>query len=398
MAAKTTQQVKNTTDLSQGKFNTYATKGATMTAANSKANKKAVAAQEKKRSSTKLKTRYETEKGNEYPVYRDKNGDYFIVDKNDTVSYFTNKDAITIFNANLDEKVSKATYAHYADMVRYEQKAADANASYNAILNSLANIGGGGNTNDNYWRDYAEEMRKKNEELTRVLSADEAAKKFDVDYNEENILKGYNEASNKKFDELIGAQSDLREQSLRNNAQYIRQTADAYLDSYKNAAPTATGRGALAANALSNMINASDTLSYNDYGMMQSINALEQERQKELTNNKMLAKDYYTDLGLYLSQLTANQNAANVKAAAANMDKYATEYAASRKTAAANAAAAASKYSGLANAASTYSQFNANSALSKLRQYYNMYLARTGGNTQEADSIFVNNHLNGKGY
>lgn len=397
MAAKTTQQVKNTTDLSQGNFNTYATKGVTMTAANSEANKKAVAAQEKKRNSTKLKTRYTTENGNTYDVYRDSNGDYFIVDKNDKVSYFTNKDAITIFNANLDKTISKATYSHYADLVKYEQKAADANASYNAILNSLANIGGG-NTADSYWKDYAEEMRKKNEELTRVLSAEEAAKLYDIDYNEENKLNEYNEASNKKFDELVSAQSDLREQSLRNNAQYIKQTADAYLDAYRNAAPTATGRGTLAANLLSNMINASDTLSYNDYGMNQSINALEEERKKELENNKMLAKDYYTDLGLYLSQLTANKNAADVKAAAANMDKYATEYAASRKTAAANAAAAASKYSGLANAASTYSQFNANSALSKLYQYYNMYLARTGGNTQEADSIFVNNHLNGQGY
>lgn len=355
-------------------------------------------ANEAKKNATKITTRYKTEKGNDYDVYRDKAGKYFIVDKNNTISYFTNKDAIAIFNADLDETISKATYAHYADVVRANQAANNATASYNAILNSLANIGGGGNTDDNYWRDYAEEMRKKNEELTRVLSADEAAKLYDLDYNEENILKGYDEASNKKFDELIDAQSDLREQSLRNNAQYIRQTADAYLDSYKNAAPTATGRGALAANALSNMINASDTLSYNDYGMMQSINALEQERQKELTNNKMLAKDYYTDLGLYLSQLTANKNTADVKAAAANMDKYATEYAASRQTAAANAAAAASKYSGLANAASTYSQFNANSALSKLYQYYNMYLARTGGNKQEADSIFVNNHLNGKGY
>ncbi len=353
-------------------------------------------ADQAKKNATKITTRYRTERGNEYDVYRDKNGKYFIVDKNNTISYFTNKDAIALFDNDVNVTTSKATYATDLADYKNDKKVTDA---YNDIYSVLKGATtSGGNTAESYWKDYAERMRKQNEELTRVLSAEEAAEKFKIDYDEAKTLEGYNEASNKKFDELVNTQSDLREQSLRNNAQYIKQTTDAYLDAYRNAAPTATGRGTLAANLLSNMINSSDTLSYNDYGMNQSINALEEERKKELENNKMLAKDYYTNLGLYLSTLTANQNAANVKAAAANMDKYATEYAASRATAAANAAAAASKYSGLANATSTYSQYNANSALSKLYQYYNMYLAQTGGNTKEADSIFVNNHLNGKGY
>lgn len=357
------------------------------------------AAEKAKKNATKIKTRYTTEKGNTYDVYRDKNGKYFIADKNGKISYFTNKDAITIFDANLNKTIAKSSYEYYAEQLRRDKEYADSQAALNQAIDNLNSLGGGSNdSSDQYWRDKYDEMVRRNEEMSRIMSAPEAAKHFGIDYNEENILKDYNDASNKKFDELTSAQQDLREQTLRNNAQYIRQTADAYLDSYRNAAPTATGRGALAANMLSNMINATDTLSYNDYGMLQSVNALEQERKKELENNKMLAKDYYTKMGTYLSTLSANKNAADVKATIANMDKYATEYAASRKTAAANAAAAASRYSGLASAASTSANAAANSALAKWYQIYDRYLAQTGGNTQEADNLIVNNHLNTKGY
>lgn len=368
---------------------------------------RAAAAQAARKNSTKIDTKYRTEKGNVYDVYRGADGRYFIIDKNEKISYFTNQNAIAIFNANKKLTTSKS---HYENMTESDRKRLEAEVAKNnqtTTNKTTTNSGGNyntsngnssGNTDDSYWRDYAEEMRKKNEELTRIMSAPEAAEKFGIDYNEANILKGYDEASNKKFDELTNAQQTLREQSLRNNAQYIKQTADAYLDSYRNAAPTATGRGALAANMLSNMINATDTLSYNDYGMLQSVNALEQERQKELANNKMLAKDKYTKMGTYLSSLSATQNAANVQAALANMDKYSTEYAASRKTAAANAAAAASRYSGLAKAASINADYAANSALAKWYQYYDMYLRQTNGNTQEADSLIVNNHLTPNGY
>ena len=369
---------------------------------------RAAAAQAARKNSTKIDTKYRTEKGSIYDVYRGADGRYFIIDKNEKISYFTNQNAIAIFNANKKLTTSKS---HYENMTESDRKKLEAEAARNnqtTTNKTTTNSGGnyntssgnlsGGNTDDNYWKDYAEELRKKNEELTRILSADEAAKLYDIDYNEENILKDYNDASNKKFDELTGAQQDLREQTLRNNAQYIRQTADAYLDSYRNAAPTATGRGALAANMLSNMISATDTLSYNDYGMLQSVNALEQERQKELENNKMLAKDKYTKMGTYLSSLSATKNTADVQATIANMDKYATEYAASRKTAAANAAAAANRYSGLAKAANINADAAANSALAKWYQYYDMYLRQTNGNTQEADSLIVNNHLTPNGY
>ena len=113
---------------------------------------------------------------------------------------------------------------------------------------------------------------------------------------------------------------------------------------------------------------------------------------------KYNTKDKYTKMGTYLSSLSATHNTANVQAAIANMDKYATEYAASRKTAAANAAAAANRYSGLAKAANINADAAANSALARWYQYYDMYLRQTNGNTQEADSLIVNNHLTPNGY
>jgi hypothetical protein len=366
-------------------------------AADPKANAKAVASIAKK-NAKKITTQYKTEKGKVYDVYRGNDGRYFIVDTNNKISYFTNKNAIAIFDADLNKTVSKDTYELFANQLKRDKEYADSQAALNQAIANLSNLGASNNTADAYWSEKYDKLMDQYKEATRVMSAEEAAKKFGIDYNEANILKGYDEASNKKFDELTTAQSDLREQALRNNAQYIKQTADAYLDSYRNAAPTATGRGTLAANMLSNMINASDTLSYNDYGMMQSINALEEERKKELANNKMLAKDYYTNMGLYLSTLTANKNTADVQANIANLDKYAKEYAASRQTAAANAAAAASRYAGLAQAAGTNAGAAANSALAKYYQYYNMYLNTMNGDTKAASSALVNNHLNAQGY
>lgn len=344
-------------------------------AANPKANDKAVIAAEAKRNATKLNTRYTTEKGNTYNVYRDKDGRYFIVDKNDKISYFTNKDAITIFDSNLDHTVSKATYAQYADLIREQQNAAAAQAAYNSFLNST---GGYGNYNNS----------TPPTNNIKIWSAKELADHYDVDYNEQNILKDYNDKTNKFYDEAIATQEALREQTIRNDSQYMRQLTEAYLDSYRNAAPTATGKGTLAANTLSNLINASDTMSYNDYGMQQSINALSEERKAELENNPLLAKDYYNSIGRYLSTLSSNLNAADVKAYVADLDKYSTEYMADRQTAAAYANAAATKYSGLAQAASTRAS-NVYSSYDPYASLYNYYY-NTRKNLTTTDKAITN--------
>ena len=125
--------------------------------------------------------------------------------------------------------------------------------------------------------------------------------------------------------------------------------------------------------------------------MMQSINALEEERKKELANNELLAKQYINDARSYLSTVSANLNTADVKAGVAKFNKYATEYAANRATMAARAQAEATKYSGLASAAATNASALASNygKMSDWEQLYNYYV-QTRGSTSAADKAIAN--------
>ena len=366
--AVTTQQLINRKNLADGTFN------------------KLVA------DSTKIKTRYTTEKGNTYDVYRDKDGKYFIVDKNNKVSYFTNKDAIALFDNNVATTTSKATYAK--DLADYMREQSEKNntkvTSGNVNSYTPANLGTTSSTKSAEQKEIAD-LKATIEEFMKPRSADELADLHEIDIDEQSWLDTYNNRTNDFYDAAAATQEELRAQSARNNAQYMHRLTDAYLDSYKNAAPTATGKGALAANALSNLISASDTMSYNDIGMQQSVNALEEERKKELANNAYLAKDYINNARSYLSTLSANLNTADVKAGVAKLDKYATEYAANRATQAARAQAAATKYSGLASAAATNASALASNYgnLNNWEQLYNYYLT-TRGSASAADKAIAN--------
>lgn len=232
-----------------------------------------------------------------------------------------------------------------------------------------------------------EELENKLDEYLRVWSAPELAELYGIDYNEANILKDYNEATNKYYDDLIAEQNALRTQYVRNNSQYLNQITDAYLDSYKNAAPTATGKGALAANVLSTQLAAGLTNAENDYGMLQNVNNLEKTRQAELVSNNNEAKQYYNKIGTTLSTLGANKNASDVKQAIAVLDKYSSDYASDRAYAAYLAQSNAAKYSGLANASQTAAAASANA--NAWDQIYNWYKTYHNG-TYAADSNIAN--------
>lgn len=134
--------------------------------------------------------------------------------------------------------------------------------------------------------------------------------------------------------------------------------------------------------------------SSNDYGMLQSVNTLNEARKAELANNPNLAKQYYNKIGTYLSTLSANLNSSDVQQYVDNLNAYATEYAADRNYQSALATAAASKYKGLASAASTnasYAASSANNNVNNFEQLYNYYLTSSGGNKNYATNAFVNN-------
>lgn len=235
-----------------------------------------------------------------------------------------------------------------------------------------------------------EALQRELAELKRPRSAKELAEIYGLtdQYNEENILRDYNEATNQYYDTAVAEQNKLRTNYARNNATYVDRVADAYLDSYKNSAPTAVGRGTRAANTLSTLLQAEQTNASNDYGMMQSVNNLEEARKAELAANPDLARQYYNSIGTYLSTLSATLNQSDVKQYVDSLDAYTTKYAADRSYQSYLAQANAAKYAGLANAASA----NASSAAdnSAWYQLYNYFMATNKGNTQVADSNIAN--------
>lgn len=237
-------------------------------------------------------------------------------------------------------------------------------------------------------------------EQPKVYSAQELADIYGLDYNEQNILNDYNKSTNEYYDEAVKAQNDLRTQYAKNNARYVDQIADSYIDSYANAAPTAVGKGSLAANALSTQLNAAQLNAANDYGMMQSVNNLEEARKAELKENPNLAKQYYNSIGAYLSGLSSDLNKSDVKQYIDQLDAYSQMYAADRSYQSYLAQANAAKYAGLANAAATNAAAasNRSNSFDKLWNYF--YTSR-GGDSNYASNAVANllrtsNSNNGK--
>lgn len=229
-------------------------------------------------------------------------------------------------------------------------------------------------TYDSTYKSLYDNAMKKLDELVnpKVIGAEEAAKLYGINYNEQAILDMYNEATNEYYDKKVAEQDSLRTNFARNNSQYYDQIADSYVDGYKNAAPTAAGKGTLAANALSTMLSAGRTNSENDYGMLQSVHGYEQDRKAELENNPLLAREYYNKIGTYLSTLSATKNAADVKQTVADLDAYSDRYAADRMYQAYQADEAATKYSGLAGAKITKAS-NSSGNVSDWQAMWNYY-------------------------
>lgn len=210
-----------------------------------------------------------------------------------------------------------------------------------------------------------EELKK-----PRVMSADELAEIYGWDYNLDNIRANFDEKTRQYYDDLIAKQEQYRTDYVADNARFDRRIYNDYVDSYRNAAQTRTGKALRSANLLSSMINADQLNSENDYGMLQSVNNLRAAQQAEFENNPYLAEQAYNTLGTYASQLSANLNTSDVQQYADKLTSLANMYSAERQYQGYLAQGAANKYAGLASAAATNAQSN---ALSTLDNYYNYY-------------------------
>ena len=338
-------------------------------------------------------------RGKEYPIFLGKDGTYYIItsDKNDGIIGVdkTSMQLLETIKKNNDVTVNLDKGANH---VYNPNQKTETKTETKPKTETNTNTGGGVNTNTPDYTYYTKELDKRDsrineleariDELTKPMSAKEAAELYGLTdlYNEANILKDYNKATNDYYNEAVDAQEGLRSDYARNNAQYMNQLVDTYIDSYQNKAPTAMGKGAVAANALTTMLNANAINNENDYGMMQSVNSLEEARKAELKNNPNLAKQYYNKIGTYLSTLSATKNASDVKQAVDELDAYGQRYAADRYLQAAEASAAATKYSGLANATATNASANAARSNSTTQRFQNLYNYYYNRNNQNADA------------
>lgn len=309
----------------------------------------------------------------DYPIYNIDGNYYYFDGKN--VRQLTDEKQI-----NLAKENTAINLINKNDTIVDLSKPADNSDTTNTTNKGTGGTGStsGSNNNDPYKVLYDKAIAQLKElKNPKPIGADKAAELYGIDYNEQNILNRKNEATNEYYDNKVAEQQSLRTNFARNNANYYDQVADSYVDSYKNTAPTATGRGALAANALSTMLSAGQTNSENDYGMLQNIHNFEASRAAELANNPWLAKKEYTDIGAYLSKLSAQENATAVQKYVADLDAYSDTYSANRMYQAYQADAAASKYSGLAGAKLTKAGQTAGN-ITNWEQMWNYYNAAGG--------------------
>lgn len=243
-------------------------------------------------------------------------------------------------------------------------------------------------------RDQMEELLK-----PKVYSNRELAEIYDLQdmYDEDNIRRELDAATNQYYDDAIRTQEGLRTQSAGYSSQWLNQMLNDYLDSTQHSTPTASGQGANFANALMTQMNAGLVNAENDYGMLQSVNQLGKDRAAELARNIATASDKYHNLGAYLQSVGADMNKSDVQAYAGQLGSLANMYASDRAYSSALAQAAATRYQGQASAAGTRAQAAANahnSASGRLDALWNA-IYRT--NNQNADYAYnyVYNQLMG---
>lgn len=344
----------------------------------------------------------------EYPVYKSGSSYYILQNEygNAVKKYIFNTSVIDQFKENKTTCVigNNKDLVNQGPGVTYNEPAKQEETRQVETQPQQIDTGSGGGGGGGYtpstpyfdtsrWEKQIADLQAELAELKRPRSAKELAEIYGLteQYNEDNILRNYNEKTNAYYDAAVREQENLRNSYARNNAQYVDQITNAYLDSYKNAAPTATGRGTLAANALSTQLNADKINSSNDYGMMQSVNNLEEARKAELAGNPDLARQYYNSIGTYLSTLSATLNQSDVKQYVDQLDAYSSNYAADRSYQAYLAQANAAKYAGLANASATNASSTAGGYSNNAwQQLYNYYMATNNNNSKLADKYVAN--------
>lgn len=346
---------------------------------------------------TKMRTTYVTANGNEYPIWKDgTTGSYYIVDKNGKRSDFTNKNAIKMINQNRPVCISKESY-NKGTSVRAASPAVNAGSGGGGGGGSYGGGGGGGNYGGGYDADISA-LRQQIDELVKpkVWTADELADHFGVKdkYNMDYWLKTYNDATNKYYTDAINTQQGINKDAERSNAAYANSLLKSYVNGYLNAAPTAVGRGTLAANALSSMLGADKANEEASANLNDIINTYKEKWDYEKEQNKILAREKYNDMGQWLLDRGVGVNTAEVQNYINSLKAYDTAYSGIRNAQSNLASTAAAAYQNNANAALARNQYAASQADNNfLRKAYQMYYGNgweTAYNNANKDSSTYN--------
>ena len=344
--------------------------------------------------------------GKEYNIYRDSSSNFYIL-QNGTKKYLT--PAYIEAHKGTLNSTNMVSIRATDDSFINNNYTSSTNNKTQETEQVKENTGGGGTTSstspsDAYYANLIKDLNDRIYELEhpRVYSADEIAEHYGIQdqYNEQFWLDLLNKETNDYYNAAIDEQSKLRSQYTRNNNQYLNRIVNSYLDSYRNAAPTATGRGTLAANLLSTQIGGGLSNAENDYGMLQSINALGEARKQELANNPNSARQRYNTLGTYLSDISVTKHQDDVNQYIAGLKSLASDYAADRAYQAYLAQAAKDKYSGLAsasisNAGTVANNFNSNS--STFQNLWDYYYNTSNKNATAASNQVATNINNSVG-
>lgn len=319
---------------------------------------------------TKMLTTYITEKGNEYPIYKDsKTGTYYIVDKTGKRSNFSNKNAINLIDKNKPQCISKSSY----NVGQYSNK--------NGTPVNTGNGGGGGGYSGGYsggggggnWDADIAGLKEQLEALAhpKVWTPEELAEIYGVkdQYNMDYLLKQYNDATNKYYTDAIATQEDANTDAEKNNSAYASSLLRNYINSYANAAPTAVGKGTLAANALSTQLGADKSNEEASANLNSILNSYREAWDAELAQNNLKARQDYNNLGLWLTDHGTALNAASVQNYINELKALETYYAAARNAQSTAASTAASAYQQNANAALANGAAAREDAMRKIYQF-----------------------------
>lgn len=343
---------------------------------------------------------YKTDNNNIYDIYKSaKTGKYYIVDKNGKQSFFTTAAAINAIENNSNMTIWKNGAGGYANN---KSSTKTSNASSTSSSGGSSGGGGGGgyyystDAEDRYESGLKEYVKDAIDALVnpKVWTAEELAKHYGVEdqYNIDYLTKMYTDATNKYYNDAIQKQLEYNKDANISNSAYANSLLRSYLNSYKNAAPTAMGKGTRAANALTAMIGADMSNETSSSNLENIINDYRELQKAELENVAVKAREDYESKGQWLLNQGVNTNTAEVQNYINSLAAYTKAYEGIRNAQVNLASTAASQYQQAAQAALAQNQYNASRASENfLKQVYRNYYQNYQGNIDNAWEKAYNN-------